>query len=341
MVRVAILSFWHVHAKDYAAEALAHPEVELVAVWDEDPARGRAEAAARGVAFHETLPELLAREDIDGVVVTTATSAHKQVIPAAARAGKHVFTEKVIAPTLAEAAAIVAETDRTGVAFVVSLPRLSLGAVQAIQAVLAEGGLGELTHLRVRVGHEGAVRTAKAPDGWLPRRFYDAAAAGGGALIDLGAHPLYLSRFFLGLPERVSASYGFVTGRAVEDQAVVALHYAGGALAVAEVSFVARSPLTIEANATAGNLRFGGAEPDLWLRSGTGNVGEWSKRAPLPPDGPSPFDQWIGQIQDGTRAPENVRLALDLSALAEAANRSAAEGRTVPISDVATGDGAG
>src|SRR5829696_8509225 len=80
MIRVAILGFWHVHAADYTAEALAHPGMEIVAAWDDDPHRGQARAAALGVAFHEELADVLTRRDVDGVIVTTATSAHAKVI---------------------------------------------------------------------------------------------------------------------------------------------------------------------------------------------------------------------------------------------------------------------
>src|SRR5882762_9207348 len=45
MIRVAMLSFWHVHARDYARQATEHPGVAIVAAWDEDPGRGRAQAA--------------------------------------------------------------------------------------------------------------------------------------------------------------------------------------------------------------------------------------------------------------------------------------------------------
>ena len=44
MIRVAMLSFWHVHGKDYARAAEQNPGTEIVAVWDEVPERGRAEA---------------------------------------------------------------------------------------------------------------------------------------------------------------------------------------------------------------------------------------------------------------------------------------------------------
>src|SRR3712207_4975795 len=97
MIRIALLSFWHLHAYDYARAAAEHPETEIVAVWDEDARRGRAEAEQRGVPFFEHLDEVLAQPNVDAVVVDTPTSSHREVIVAAARAGKHIFTEKVIA----------------------------------------------------------------------------------------------------------------------------------------------------------------------------------------------------------------------------------------------------
>ena len=45
-LKVAILGYWHVHARDYAANAAANPDTEVVAVWDDDLGRGRAGADA-------------------------------------------------------------------------------------------------------------------------------------------------------------------------------------------------------------------------------------------------------------------------------------------------------
>ncbi len=333
MLRLAVLSFWHVHAKDYAAEAAAHPGTEIAAVWDEDPERGRAAAEARGARFDERLDDLLGRPEIDGVIVTTPTSAHRDVIVAAARAGKHIFTEKVIAPTLAETEEIVAAVERAGVALVVSLPRLSAGYARAVKEIVDGGQLGTVSLARVRVAHDGAVRTAAEPDGWLPAHFFDPREATGGALIDLGCHPLYLTRWFLGIPESVSASYGYVTGREVEDNAIVTLRYANGALGSAEVGFVGRSPFTIEAHGTEGSLLYG--VPDARLRRHAartaGGEDGWIVVDDLPADLPSPFEQWVDHIHQGTIATENIRLAVDLSALAEAANRSAAAGQAVRL----------
>ncbi len=114
-LKVAVLGFWHVHAADYANDARDNPDTELVAVWDHDSERGRAGAADFGVEFVADLDALLARPDLDAVVVTTETSRHLHVMVRAANAGKHIFSEKVLAPAVAEAEAIVAAADAAGI----------------------------------------------------------------------------------------------------------------------------------------------------------------------------------------------------------------------------------
>ena len=94
-LRLAVLGCWHVHAKDYAEEARDHPDLDLVAVWDPDLGVARSFGSKYQLRAAEDLPSLLARPDIDGVIVTTATRDHEAVITTAAEAGKHVFTEKV------------------------------------------------------------------------------------------------------------------------------------------------------------------------------------------------------------------------------------------------------
>jgi 1,5-anhydro-D-fructose reductase (1,5-anhydro-D-mannitol-forming) len=328
LIRLAVLSFWHVHADDYAREAEAHPRTEVVASWDEDPERGRAKAESLGAAFHADLAELLARPDVDGVIVTTPTNAHRDVIVAAAEAGKHVFTEKVLALAPADCRDILAAVDRTGVKLTVSLPRLSDGYTLATRKVLAEGHLGEVTLVRVRLSHDGAVGRR-----WLPAHFFDPEQAGGGALIDLGCHPMYLTRLFLGgMPDRLTASFGHLTGHAVEDNAVALLHHPTGAIGVVEAGFVnPHSPFTIEVHGTEGSLLYGAPEPRLLVRSARdGPDKEWTELQ-LPDRAPSPFEQWIGHIEEGTAATENIALAVDLTTLMDAASRSARTGVTVQL----------
>jgi 1,5-anhydro-D-fructose reductase (1,5-anhydro-D-mannitol-forming) len=168
MIRVAVLSFWHVHGKDYAKDATDHPAVDLVAIWDEVPERGRAEAAQRGVRFYDDLDELLAQPDIDGVIVTTPTNRHHDVIVAAARAGKHIFSEKVIAATLREAEAILQAVEKAGVTFMVSMWRFDEAVTSAVKQVIGQGVLGDITEVRVLDGHPFALPAANFPRGRLP-----------------------------------------------------------------------------------------------------------------------------------------------------------------------------
>jgi 1,5-anhydro-D-fructose reductase (1,5-anhydro-D-mannitol-forming) len=333
MIRVAMVSFWHVHARDYAKQAQENPETEVAAVWDELPERGRTAAQTLGVRFHERLDELLAQPDIDAVVIDTPTSMHREVMIAAAQAGKHIFTEKVIAPTLRECHEIIAAIDKAGVKLTVSLPRLYESYTLAIKDLLARRALGELTLARVRLSHNGAVSTAENPQGWLPAHFFNREQCAGGAMIDLGCHPMYLTRLFLGLPESVSANYGYVTGREVEDNAVVILRYPQGAFGVVEAGFVNRySPFTIEIHGTEGSLFYGTPEGRLQVRSRVlGGDEQWREISKLPSRQPMPFQQWVTHIQQGTTASENIQIAIDLTALMEAANLSASSNQPMRL----------
>jgi 1,5-anhydro-D-fructose reductase (1,5-anhydro-D-mannitol-forming) len=328
MIRVAILSFWHVHAKDYANEALNQPDTEIAAVWDELPSRGREAAIQLGVPFIEDLDELMHNPDIDAVIVTTPTNMHHEVMVKAAKAGKHIFTEKVIAPTMKEVNQIIASVQETGVKLTVSLPKLNDNFTFAVQNVIREGFLGELTLVRVRLAHNGATT------GWLPEHFFNLEQCGGGALIDLGCHPVYLNRLFLGMPESVSASYGYITGKEVEDNAVSVFRYANGAIGIVETSFVnSNSPFTVEVHGTEGTLMYGTPEAKMLLRSTKKNASTWEE-VTLPQPRESAFNQWIGHIQNGTVAEENIALAIDLTKLMEASNLSVKEQRSILIREL-------
>ncbi|TJY42705.1 Gfo/Idh/MocA family oxidoreductase [Cohnella pontilimi] len=328
MIRIGMISYWHVHAEDYTKQVLKHPDTEIAAIWDELPERGQEKAAKYGVPFYASLDEMLARQDIDAVVVDAPTNIHREVMVKAAQAGKHIFTEKVVAATYAEVRDIIAAVRDAGVKLTVSLPRLYEGYTEAIENVLSEGLLGRLTLARARLSHNGATA------GWLPEHFYSLEQCRGGALIDLGCHPMYLVRRFLGEPEAVSATYGYITGKEVEDNAVAMLQYADGAVGIVEAGFVnSHSPFSIELHGTEGSLLFGFPEAQLQLRSNKRGQG-WES-IELPANRPMAFDQWVEHIQNGTEATDNIAMAVDLTRLMEAAIRSAAEKRSVRLDELA------
>ena len=321
---VALLGFWHVHAPGYAAEAARHPDTTLTAAWDDDITRGHEGAQQLGVPFAGDLDELLARDDIDAVIVTTSTASHHEVIAKAARAGKHVFTEKMLAPTVDECEGLVRETRENGVVLLVSLPRLYEATTLAIQRILADGILGELTYTRVRMAHNGWVT------GWLPERFADKTTAIGGALTDLGCHPVYLTQLFLGpAASTVAAVYTSTTGRGVEDNAVVTITYPNGAIGVAEASFVTTPGAgTIEVRGTRGSLITGFGNSALLAKGDHFDPENWTEIA-LPTPGATPFSRWVASIRSGTIDEQNLGAAVELTRMIVAANAAAAGGRTV------------
>lgn len=339
MIRVAMLSFWHVHARDYAKQAVEHPDTEIVAAWDENPQRGREEAARYGVPFYENLDELLARDDVDAVIVDTPTSIHRDVMVAAAKAGKHIFTEKVLAATLQEANEIVRAVNDNGVKLFVSLRRLYNGPTVTIKQIIDEGLLGTVTLVRVRDAHNGAVGYEGNPRGWLVDHFFNKPETLGGAMIDLGCHPMYLTRYFAGLPDSVSGHYGYVTERAVEDNAVTILQYGNGALGVVETSFVSGlAPFTIEVYGTEGSLTFSATDNKVHVRSaklGSDREAQATTRDPAP-EPATAYEQWVSHIQQNTDASENTTLAIDLTRLMEASNLSAERHASVKLSELAS-----
>ncbi|MCX7522826.1 Gfo/Idh/MocA family oxidoreductase [Microbacterium sp. STN6] len=321
---VAVLGFWHVHAADYAKSIERHPDTRLVAVWDDDEQRGRAGAKQFSTDFEADLDALLARDDVDAVTVTTATTAHRDIMVKAARAGKHIFTEKLLAPTVEECNEIIDEVARAGVALVVSLPRLYEAATQTIMRILADGSLGDLTYTRVRLAHDGWVH------GWLPERFGEPSEAIGGALTDLGCHAVYLTRLFHGeAPTSILASYASVTGRAVEDNATVTAQFPGGGLGVFEASLVTTpGAYTLELRGTEGSLMFGFGSEKLLAKGSAFDPEAWSE-VTLADAAPDAFSQWVTAIHDGSSTDENVAAAVELTRLVVASNASAASGRAI------------
>lgn len=322
-LKLALLSFWHVHAKDYALQASEHPAVELAAIWDEDAERGRAEAAARGVPYVQQLEQIWQDVAIDGVIVTAATSEHTALMLAAAKAGKHIFTEKVIALTAEQCTMIIEAVQAANVVLTVSLPRLNMPFMQGMKQLLPK--LGELTLVRARLSHSGALPTAVSPHGYLPEHFFSKQQAGGGSLIDLGCHPMYVVRALLGMPRSVFAAFGFMTNKEVEDNAVVSLSYESGAIGIVEAGFVNQaSPFTVELHGKHGSAIFSAADGRLIYKSMLldADIAKQWHELELPPALPSAFEQWVAHIQAGTSNAYNVAIARDLTTLMEAAIQS-------------------
>ncbi|TFE02129.1 Gfo/Idh/MocA family protein [Jeotgalibacillus salarius] len=294
MIKVAMLSRWHVHADDYIKEALNNPDIEVAAIWDEDRIRGEAWANEQGIPFVKELGDLLADQEIEGVIVDTPTTMHKDIIIKAAQHGKHIFSEKVLGLTERECEEIFQAVDEAGVHLMLSLPRLSADYYLYGQQLVDEGKLGKVSSVRCRVAHDGAVPKNGEP-GWLPPHFLKKEGTAGGSFIDLGAHPIYLANRLFGEPVDVKAMFQHVYDHEVDDQSAVLVKYENGQMAVLETGFVTSGLFQLEIHGSEGvyivedkHARFKNHETD----------GEWQE-AVLSDGLPSAMTQWVMQIQRG------------------------------------------
>jgi 1,5-anhydro-D-fructose reductase (1,5-anhydro-D-mannitol-forming) len=333
MVRLAMVSMAHVHARGYAQQVQKNPDAEIVCVWDDDPARGRAAARPLEVPFEDSLHEVLNDPAIDGVVVNAETSKHQDILLAAIEAGKHVFTEKALTIRTADAAPIVAAVRKSGIKFMISLPQRSNPETLFLKRCIDEGYLGQVTLMRARIAHAAALnRQFKEGSLW----FGDAALAGGGSLFDLGCHTVDAMRWLLGEPQSVIATTSNVSGAYdIDDQCVAVVQFKSGATGILDVSWVHRAgPNMWEIYGTEGFAGKGlpGAPVQLQSRKAevAGLTGTFSP-AKLPEGLPSPLEQWISALAHDTPMQITVEDGRNLTQLLEAIYTSAREGRSVPL----------
>jgi predicted dehydrogenase len=214
------------------AEAIAASSgARLIAVADTDPARAEALARDFGVTAVCDTAELIARRDVDAVVVATP---HRWLAPVALdalRAEKHVLAEKPLAMTAAAAAELLAAAETSGRVLKTGFNHRCHRALSEAHELSAAGRIGRLMHIRCRYGHGGRAGYA---DEWRA----NPAESGGGELMDQGIHAFDLFRWFLG---EFSEVYAVLT-RAfwpmpVEDNAFCTLRTLAGQVALLHASW--------------------------------------------------------------------------------------------------------
>jgi predicted dehydrogenase len=217
-VSLAVLSAAHGHCHAYAEAVDGIEGAEVVAVADEDDRRAREFATEHGAA---ALPagEALARAD--GAVVCAANADHATWVRRAADAGVDVLCEKPLAPTAAEAEAMVDACADAGVSLGVAMPMRFSEPVRRARAALREGAVGDLQAV---VGTN--LLQKMAADTW----FVDPERSGGGAVMDHSVHVVDLVRWLAGAEVReVYAETGRAFGDyPVEDVDVLSMELADG-----------------------------------------------------------------------------------------------------------------
>ncbi|KOU73781.1 myo-inositol 2-dehydrogenase [Streptomyces sp. MMG1533] len=198
---VAVVGFgWmgRVHTQAYARVLHHYPTLplrpELVTVAEEVP--GRAEEAAAQFGFVSTTRdwrEVAADPRVKAVSITAPNFLHREIGVAMAEAGKHIWIEKPVGLTAADARTVAGAAAKAGVHSAVGFNYRNAPAVEAARELIASGGIGTVTHVRVRLFSDYAAH----PEGALTWR-YERERGGSGVLGDLASHGADLARYLLG-----------------------------------------------------------------------------------------------------------------------------------------------
>jgi predicted dehydrogenase len=224
----------------------ARERVRLSAVADAAPERARLSAERFGVPAHfADVHALLDGADVDLVLVATPITTHYETALAAVSRGKHVYVQKAMTTTLAEADALLAARDRAGVKLAAA-PGFELFPTTAqMRRLVDDGALGHVYvayTYTLGFGHEHEpIRAGEGPLARIDPSWYY--RAGAGPLPDVTVYSLQLVTSLLGPVRRVTALantvrpqrewHGAPVAIEVPDNNVVLMEFARGTLGVA------------------------------------------------------------------------------------------------------------
>jgi predicted dehydrogenase len=216
------------------AEAFAHtPRATIRGVASATEEHVRRFAESRGIpAWHTDFRRLVEQEDVDLLCVAAPNHLHRDIVVAAAQAGKHVIVEKPFARTLAEADEMIEQCRRAGVKLMYAEELCFAPKYVRAKQLVGEGALGDVFAVRHSEQHGGPHAD------W----FWDVDRSGGGVLMDMGCHSIEFFRWIYDKApaESVIAELGtFVHADRTEgeDHAVVTIRFSGDRIGLLEVSW--------------------------------------------------------------------------------------------------------
>lgn len=252
------------------------PRMKLLCGRDEEGVRAAAERFG-WEGYVTSWKELISRDDIDMVDITTPSNAHMDIAIAAAEAGKHVFCEKPLALNLSDARKMLKAVESAGVKHMVGFNYRCAPAVRLAKKLIDEGKLGRIFHFRGFYLQDWII-DPEFPLVWRLQK----EVAGSGSLGDLGAHLIDIARYLVGeFDEVMGVNETFVkqrpmvsemtglSGKAakdaprapvdVDDATLILCRFKNGALGIIEATRFAtghKNGMWFEINGSKGSIRF-------------------------------------------------------------------------------------
>jgi predicted dehydrogenase len=211
-------------AKVLARAAAKSGKLEIVSAYSRTEEKRRAFAREFGIAAAPELAAMLADPAIAGVLLTVPNEQHLPLAIEAAKAGKHVYTEKPIASTLEEGLEIAALEARYGVTVTVGHSARLMAGIRRIRAAIDAGELGRVAFMEANFSNERALELTPQTWRWYKHR------APGGSLSQLAIHQFDVLHYLGGEIAEASsiASKLSPAGAEVDDQSMTLLKFADG-----------------------------------------------------------------------------------------------------------------
>ena len=149
-VHIGVISHAHGHINTYCGQMQHFDDVELVATWDDDEGRGRANADKFGLEFRASADAVLDDPNIDTVMIGIETNRHAEYAQRAAQAGKNILLQKPMATTLEDCDRIIAAVAESGVKFSMAFQMRRDPVNRKIKALVERGTVGEIAVVRRR-----------------------------------------------------------------------------------------------------------------------------------------------------------------------------------------------
>ncbi len=252
VIGCGVIAYW-THLRE-----LKHvPGARLVAASDPDAGARERAAKLTGIPVHADVSELLARSDIDAVVISAPTQLHAELGIATARAGKHIYLEKPVATTVEDAVRLAEAVRDARVMMAVGFNRRCHPLFVQARELIGSGVIGDVR--AVLSTFNEPLATDSMPT-WKRSRI-----TGGGVLLDLGSHHADLLRWFLNR-EAAEVEAQISSHSSEHDEAWMRLSMAGGASAQSYFSFRAGRADFLEFVGERGTLRVDRHATSLSLR---------------------------------------------------------------------------
>ena len=245
-------------ARQFAGDLKYVPGAHIAAVCSRGAESAEAFRDFAGASrAYTALGTMLADIDVDAVYIATPNSLHAEQAVAALEAGKPVLVEKPLAITSREAETMAGHAAKSGALLMEGLWTRFLPAVAAVRAMLAEGAIGDVVHVKGELAYFH-------PDE-QEGRFFDP-ALGGGAALDLGVYLLSFAVDLFGMPERIEGRWK-AAGSGVDRRTDFLLRFADGAEAELSCGFDRNGDNAFVIRGTKGAIRL--ARPFLKARQVT------------------------------------------------------------------------